>query len=525
MMDQVRELNVGAVILSPGVETFDARLKGEYGYGYYPNVVTSIEFERILSASGPFGGHVQRPSDGKEPKRIAWLQCVGSRDPACGRDYCSAVCCMYAIKETIIAKEHVPGVETTVFFLDIRAFGKDFDKYYEMAKTRHGVRFIRSFISSVKQAPATKDLRITYVGEDGELYEEEFDLVVLSVGLQPGESAQAMARRLGVELNRFGFCQSEAFAPTETTRPGVFVAGAFGEPKDIPETVVEASCAAAHASRLLAPARGTLTRVKEYPPERDVSDEEPRVGVFICHCGINIGAVVDVPQVVEYARTLPGVAYAEHNLYTCSQDTQQRIRERIEEYGLNRVVVASCTPRTHEPLFQDTLREAGLNPYLFEMTNLREQDSWVHRAYPQLATLKAQELVRMAVAKARLLRPLPRLRFELTHSALVIGGGLSGMTAALSIADQGYEVHLVEREPELGGHLRHIHYGLGDEDPQRLLRETIARVDPATSANSRPRCCPLPASRLPWSTAWWWWPRGPRRWSRPRICTARTSGC
>ena len=477
MMDQVRELNVGAVILSPGVETFDARLKGEYGYGYYPNVVTSIEFERILSASGPFGGHVQRPSDGKEPKRIAWLQCVGSRDPACGRDYCSAVCCMYAIKETIIAKEHVPGVETTVFFLDIRAFGKDFDKYYEMAKTRHGVRFIRSFISSVKQAPATKDLRITYVGEDGELYEEEFDLVVLSVGLQPGESAQAMARRLGVELNRFGFCQSEAFAPTETTRPGVFVAGAFGEPKDIPETVVEASCAAAHASRLLAPARGTLTRVKEYPPERDVSDEEPRVGVFICHCGINIGAVVDVPQVVEYARTLPGVAYAEHNLYTCSQDTQQRIRERIEEYGLNRVVVASCTPRTHEPLFQDTLREAGLNPYLFEMTNLREQDSWVHRAYPQLATLKAQELVRMAVAKARLLRPLPRLRFELAHSALVIGGGLSGMTAALSIADQGYEVHLVEREPELGGHLRHIHYGLGDEDPQRLLRETIARVE------------------------------------------------
>ena len=477
MADRILELNVGAVILTPGVETFDARRKGEYGYGYYPNVVTSIEFERILSASGPFGGHVQRPSDGKEPKRIAWLQCVGSRDAACGQDYCSAVCCMYAIKETIIAKEHLPGVETTVFFLDIRAFGKDFDKYYEAAKDQHGVRFIRSFVSSVKQVPGTNNLRVTYVSEDGELHEEEFDLVVLSVGLRPTESAQEMARRLGLRLNRFGFCESEAFVPTETTRPGVFVAGAFGEPKDIPETVVEASCAAAHASRLLAPARGTLTRVKEYPPERDVSDELPRVGVFICHCGINIGAVVDVPRVVEYAQTLPDVAYAECNLYTCSQDTQQRIRERIEEYGLNRVVVASCTPRTHEPLFQDTLREAGLNPYFFEMTNLREQDSWVHRAYPQLATHKAEELVQMAVAKARLLRPLPRLRFELVHSALVIGGGLAGMTAALSIADQGYEVHLVEREPELGGHLRHIHYGLGDEDPQRLLRETIARVE------------------------------------------------
>ena len=477
MADRILELNVGAVILTPGVETFDARRKGEYGYGYYPNVVTSIEFERILSASGPFGGHVQRPSDGKEPKRIAWLQCVGSRDAACGQDYCSAVCCMYAIKETIIAKEHLPGVETTVFFLDIRAFGKDFDKYYEAAKDQHGVRFIRSFVSSVKQVPGTNNLRVTYVSEDGELHEEEFDLVVLSVGLRPTESAQEMARRLGLRLNRFGFCESEAFVPTETTRPGVFVAGAFGEPKDIPETVVEASCAAAHASRLLAPARGTLTRVKEYPPERDVSDELPWVGVFICHCGINIGAVVDVPRVVEYAQTLPDVAYAECNLYTCSQDTQQRIRERIEEYGLNRVVVASCTPRTHEPLFQDTLREAGLNPYFFEMTNLREQDSWVHRAYPQLATHKAEELVQMAVAKARLLRPLPRLRFELVHSALVIGGGLAGMTAALSIADQGYEVHLVEREPELGGHLRHIHYGLGDEDPQRLLRETIARVE------------------------------------------------
>jgi heterodisulfide reductase subunit A len=414
---------------------------------------------------------------------------------------------MYAAKEAIIAREHDANIEPTIFYMDIRSFGKGFERYIERAQEEYGVRYVRSMVSVVKESPGTHNLRLTYVTfenakesgtEDGGgrtkrpvPHEDEFDMVVLAVGLRPSAETVHMAQRLGVALNRFGFAEPALFTPGQTSRPGIFVAGAFAEPKDIPETVIEASCAAAQASALLAPARHTLTRTPKYPPERDVSDEAPRIGAFICHCGINIGAVVDVPSVVEYARTLPDVVYAERNLYTCSQDTQERICEQIKEHKLNRVIVASCTPRTHEPLFQNTLRQAGLNPHLFHMANIREQDSWVHRATPEIATQKARDLVRMAAAKARKLRPIEQGTFDIDHHALVIGGGLAGMNAALSIAEQGYPVYLVERERELGGNLRHIHVALpvsgsrfqvpGSEvkpetDPQELLREAIERV-------------------------------------------------
>ena len=486
--ERVIELNVGAVVLTPGVETMPGDIRPEYGYGRYPNVVTSLQFERMLSASGPFAGVVQRPSDGAHPHKIAWIQCVGSRDGSEALQgkagaYCSSVCCMYATKEAVIAKEHDAWIEPTIFYIDIRSFGKGFEPYIERAKAEHGVRYVRCMVSSVKEAPISHNLRLTYVVPEGENgkhprpVEEEFDLVVLSVGLRPSVATQDMARRLGVELNEFGFAQVGDYAPGQTTRPGVFVAGAFAEPKDIPESVIEASCAAAQASALLAEARGTETRVPEYPPERDVADEAERVGVFICHCGVNIGSVVNVPEVVEFAKTLPGVVYAERNLYTCSQDTQERIAQRIRENGLNRVVVASCTPRTHEPLFQDTLRRAELNPHLFEMANIREQDSWVHRGDPAAATEKAKQLASMAVAKARRLRAISRQSFDVDRRALVIGGGLAGMTAALSIARQGFEVHLLERQAELGGNLRHIHTGPAPEiDPQALLGEILAAV-------------------------------------------------
>jgi heterodisulfide reductase subunit A len=480
------ELQVGAVVLTPGLEAMPGNIRPEYGYGRYPNVVTSVQFERMLSASGPFAGVVQRPSNGAHPRKVAWLQCVGSRDCTGTGErgaYCSSVCCMYTTKEAIIAKEHDPNIEPTIFYIDIRSFGKGFERYIERAQSEHGVRYVRCMVSSVKEVPKTHNLRLQYVTFDGAgdghpvVHEEEFDLVVLSVGLRPSAATREMAERLGVQLNEFGFAEVEPNAPGRTSQPGIFVAGAFAEPKDIPESVIEASCAAAQASALLSEARATLTREPVYPPERDVSDEPERVGVFICHCGINIGAVVNVPEVVEYAKTLPGVAYAEHNLYTCSQDTQARISQRIQEYGLNRVVVASCTPRTHELLFQDTLRQAGLNPQLFEMANIREQDSWVHRSVPQTATEKAKQLAAMAVAKARKLRPITRNTFDVDRRALVIGAGLAGMTAALSIARQGFDVFLVEREAELGGNLRRIRTGVpGGGDPQALLRETIAAV-------------------------------------------------
>ena len=468
-------LHVGSIVLAPGFEEFDPNLKREYGYGLYSNVVSSIEFERILSASGPYGGIVIRPSDGKVPRKIAFIQCVGSRDALLGNNYCSSACCMYAIKEAVIAKEHNPDLQCSIFFMDIRAYGKEFDAYYSRAEKECGIRFVRSRISRVEKAPGSQNLIVRYV-EDGEPKEEEFNLVVLSVGMRPPKYAEELAKTLDIKLNKYNFCSTQTFLPLDSSRPGIYVCGAFSSPKDIPESVAQASGAAARAASLIASERGKLTVAKELPPEIDVSGEEPRIGVFVCHCGINIGGIVDVPEVVEYAKTLPNVAYAEDNLYTCSQDTQKRIREKIKEHNLNRVVVASCTPRTHEPLFRETIREAGLNIYLFEMANIRDQCSWVHMHEHEKATEKAKDLVRSIVAKARLLRPLKKPTINVVPVGLVIGGGLSGMTTALELAKQGFGVHLVEKEKELGGNLRHIHYVLGSENPQERLSSIVKEV-------------------------------------------------
>jgi heterodisulfide reductase subunit A-like polyferredoxin len=478
MAEEIVTFRVGSIILSPGFDEFDANRLAAYGYGRYANVITSIQFERILSASGPFQGNLLRPSDRKAPQKVAWIQCAGSRDMSGdgGNEYCSSVCCMYSIKEAVIAKEHHHEVEPTIFYMDIRAHGKDFDAYYERAKKEYGVRFIRSMISRVAEKPKTKNLSITYIDSEGKVKEDEFDLVVLSVGLTPSQGAKELAQRLNLKLDDYGFCKTDEFSPLQTSRPGVYVCGAFQGPKDIPETVAQASAAVTSASTLLADVRGTLTKKKDYPEEIDVRDQEPRIGVFVCHCGINIGGVVNVPEVREYAKTLDGVAYVEENLYTCSQDTQEKIKKAIQENQLNRVVVASCSPRTHEPMFQETIREMGLNKYLFEMTNIRDQCSWVHMHQPIEATQKAKELLRMTIAKARLLQPLKEPVVEVTKKGLVIGGGLSGMKAALELARQGFDCALIEKEAELGGNLRHIYSTIDGNDPQELLRKTVNEV-------------------------------------------------
>jgi heterodisulfide reductase subunit A len=383
---------------------------------------------------------------------------------------------MYATKEAVIAKEHEHLVNPTIFFMDMRAYGKDFDKYIERAKDEYGVRFIRSRISSVQENPVTHDLKLRYEAEDGTIVDEEFNLVVLSVGFQPSTKVKTLAKTLGVQVDSYGFCQTDEFTPLATSKPGVFVCGMFSSPKDIPETVTEASAAAAQAGSILSAARGTLIQKKEYPKEITVLGQPPRIGVFVCHCGINIGGVVDVPTVMKYAETLPNVVYAERNLYTCSSDTQERIKEKVKEHNLNRVIVASCTPRTHEPLFQETIQEAGLNRYLFEMANIRDQCSWVHMRHPEEATEKSKDLVRMAVAKARLLAPLQRHPLNITRRGLVIGGGIAGMNAALALAAEGFETYIVEREPALGGFVRNIHYTLDGNDAQAYLQTLIHRV-------------------------------------------------
>ncbi len=476
--EQRIELNVGAVVLAPGYEIFDARLKKDLGYGRFPNVLTALEFERILSASGPYSGHVLRPFDRQQPKRIAFLQCVGSRDS--DHDYCSSVCCMYATKEALMAKEHLgEGLQCDIFFMDLRAFSKGFEQYYHRAQEA-GVQYIRCRVPKIEEAPETKNLIIKYLAENDKKLSREYDLVVLSVGMQPPKEVKALAEKFGIALNPHGFCNTSVFKPAETSREAIYVAGPFAEPKDIPETVMQASAAAGQALALLKDARGTLITPKVYPPERDVRGEEPRIGVFVCHCGTNIAGVVNVPSVVEYAKTLPNVVFAENNLYTCSNDTQEAIKARIDEHHLNRVIVASCTPRTHEPLFRNTLREAGLNAYLFEMANIRDQCSWVHMQEPEKATEKSKDLVRMAVAKTRLLEPLTRRSIAVNKSALVVGGGLAGMTAALALAHQGFNVHLVEKQNELGGNLKHIRYLLNGDQPQaelKRLQEEIGRND------------------------------------------------
>jgi len=473
---ETHKLDVGAVVLTPGFEAFNAARRGEFGYGSSPNVLTSIQFERMLSASGPTHGHIRRPADGKAPRRLAFIQCVGSRDHGCDNDYCSSICCMAATKEAILAKEHEPELDVAIFFLDLRAFGKDFDRYCDRAKNQLGVRYIRSFISRVYEMPGTRNLRLVHASRDMKQTEEEFDMVVLSIGLEPSASLQEQAQRLGVVLNRWGFAATDEFRPVATSRPGVFVGGAFQEPKDIPDTVMQASASAARAMALLAKGRGTRVRRKAYPPERDVSDEPARIGVFVCHCGSNIASVVDVERVVQQTRQLPAVVLAETNVYTCADDNQDQMRAKIAEHRLNRVVVASCTPRTHEPIFRDTLREAGLNPYLLEMANIRDQCSWVHSGNPGAATDKAIDLVRMATARAAALVPLQEASAAVNNAALVVGGGIAGMTAALALAEQGFPVHLVEKTDHLGGTVRQIHSTLGGHQVQTLLAEIMDRT-------------------------------------------------
>ncbi len=477
--DEIIELNVGAIVLAPGFQPFDPSGFEAYSYAGNPNIVTSMEFERILSASGPTMGHLVRPSDNKEPKKIAWLQCVGSRDNhQCDHGYCSSVCCMYAIKEAVIAKEHAGNdLDCAIFFMDMRTHGKDFERFYDDARKKHGVRFIRSRVPAIESVEGSDKLVIPYVDENGDTADESFDMVVLSVGLETPPELVELARNLDIDLTEGQFCETDSFHPVTTSKKGIYVCGAFQGPKDIPQSVIESSSAAAEAGALLSQARNTLTREKEVTEERNIFGERPRIGVFVCQCGINISGVVDVPAVRDYAGSLPYVEYITDNLYTCSQDTQETIAQVIKENNLNRIVVAACTPKTHEPLFQETLTAAGLNKYLFEMTNIRNQDSWVHKDNPDMATEKAKDLVRMAVAKVALMESLEEAELDVNQRALVIGGGISGMASAKSLSDQGYQVDLVERSAHLGGMARHLFRTWKGEDIQENLADLIKSVE------------------------------------------------
>jgi heterodisulfide reductase subunit A len=472
-------VNVGAVILASGFSPFDPTAVKHYGYPEIPDLVTGLEFERLLSANGPCMGHLVRPSDKREPKKVAWIQCVGSRNAhRCNNGYCSSVCCMYAIKQALVTAEHLStdNPEMTIFFMDIRSHGKEFERFYERAEDM-GVRFLRTMPHIILAGRNSTGVSMSYLTETGERVDEAFDMAVLSVGLEVPKTAKELSARLQLNQNTYGFIETTSFAPVSSNRAGIYVIGALSGPKDIPQSVTEASAAAAMSAGALAPARGILARKKDYPEERETRGEPPRVGVFVCSCGINIAGVIDVAAVTEYAKTLPNVAYAENNMFSCSTDTQKLISEKIQEHGLNRVVIAACSPRTHEPLFQDTLKESGLNGYLMEMANIRNQDSWVHQNDPESATIKARDLVRMAVARVVLADPLPEISVDVVQSALVVGGGIAGMTAALGVADQGFHTVLLEREDRLGGNALNLGTTWRGESVQRMLGDAIRRVE------------------------------------------------
>ena len=478
------ELGVSAIILSLGYALSDPTEYEELGFGRFPNVIHSMQYERLASRSGPTEGVVMRPSDGKRPERIAWLQCVGSRDQK--HPYCSSICCMYATKEAMLAKQRIEGIHCEIFMMDERAFNKEFNAYYEQAQKKYGVEYTRCRISLVKEDPETRDLILRYPNPDDEIVEGHFDMVVLSVGALPPRGSRDLANMLGIELNPYGFCQTDKFAPLETSKPGIYVCGTFASPKEIAETILDAAGAAGDVMRLLSDEVGGgraygheypfLYEPDAFPPERDVTGEEPRIGVFVCRCYPSIAGVVDTDAVAGFVAGLPNVTHVETIDYACLEEGHEQIRRVIKEHDLNRVVVAACSHRTHESLFQRIVRQAGLNPYLLEMANIREHCAWPHVDDPAGATRAAKELVRLTVARARLAEQVHKQAIEPIRRALVIGGGASGMTAALNIADAGYDVTLVERESGLGGNLQHIYYVAEGDDPQRLLRDLVSRI-------------------------------------------------
>lgn len=470
-----RKLKVGAVIMAPGFGRVPDEALTKYSYGDHPDVVTSLEFERLLNPSGPFTGEVLCLSDRRHPKKIAFIQCVGSRDTGCDNGYCSSVCCMYAIKEAMVAKEHDPDLDITIYYMDMRTQGKDFDAARTRAEEQFGIKFVRSKVAGV--TPWEKQLRLTYSTVDGGHYFEPYDMVVLSVGLDAPKDSVDLAGIAGFDLNQYDFCETGTFTPLASSKSGVLVAGAFQGPKDIPESVTQSSAAAGLASGLLKKQRAKGIVVKSYPDEKELKpDEEARIGVFVCHCGINIAGVVDVPGVDASVDGMENVVYHTQSLYSCSQDAQEVIKQKIKEHNLNRVVVAACSPRTHEPLFQETLKDAGLNRSLFEMVNIRDQCSWVHANEPEAATAKSMDLVRMGIAKARHIQPLPEQSVPVTSKALVVGGGVAGLTAALNIADQGFHCSVIEKTGSLGGNLRRMTHTMRGEKAADLLKQLTDKV-------------------------------------------------
>ncbi|UCE11399.1 MAG: hydrogenase iron-sulfur subunit [Candidatus Thorarchaeota archaeon] len=475
--DETVVIDAGSIIVATGYDLLDPSSIPEYGFGRFPNVVSALEYERMVSASGPTGGVVMRPSEGREPHHIAFIQCVGSRDVShCA--YCSRICCTYATKEAIITKEHTPEVEIDILYNDMRAFGKGFEEFLVRGENEYAINYVKGLPSEIFEDPKTRDLIIRHSDAKGhEVLEDRYDLVVLCPAMVPSKNKE-LYDMLGLKEDEYGFVQAQdSLLYSETGVPGIHMCGAVQGPKDIPDAVAQGSAAAALAALDIATPEVSTSTEALTEADLELMTGEPRIGVFVCSCGTNIAGTVDVGEVTEFASSLPHVVHSENLLYSCSSDAQVVIKDAIQEHSLTRVVVASCTPRTHEPLFRATIEEAGLNKYLFELANIREHCSWIHQSAKDEATLKAMDLVKMAVARSALLEPQEEAVAEIEPTVLVIGAGVAGMSAAEVIAAKGFKVYLVEKDNWLGGFLHELRtVNIGQTSTSEVIKDLESRI-------------------------------------------------
>ncbi len=476
-LDKIVELNVGSVIVATGTDYYGPQEASEYGYGRFQNVVTSFELERILSAGGPTRGELIRITDGKPPKRVAFIQCVGSRNTKREIDYCSRICCMNAIKDSLIVREFFPDAEIIVFYIDIRAFGKEFDEFYSRSLDED-VKYIRSKPSKITEDPKTGDLILSYENtETAKIEEITVDLAVLSSALVPHDDTADLAATLGVETDADGFftMKNSCSRPMESTKEGVYLCGCNTAPKDITDAIAEACGAALKASVSVADSK---LQIEEEVIEEINVEGEPRVGVFVCHCGLNIAGLLDCDELARYAEKLDNVVYSTDLLFACSEANQRDIQDAIKEHNLTRVVVAACTPKTHEPVFRENSKKAGLNPYLLEMVNIRDHCSWVHTQEPEAAMVKAKDLIRMGVARSRHLKPLQPREMEVGQDVLVVGGGIAGIQTAIDLSTRGFKVTLIEKALQLGGRVRELATTYPSGKPgQALIDELLKELN------------------------------------------------
>jgi heterodisulfide reductase subunit A len=477
-------MEVGAIVLAGGSAYFDpSRGKDPFSYGHCPDVVTSLEFERILGSGGPFQGRLIRPSDGKPIEKIVWIQCVGSRDLQTGKGFCSNICCMFAIKEALVAKERAKlqgkDVETVIYYMDMRTFGKTFQRYRDRAENEFGVRFERARIHSVLED--NDRLHLRYVDIAGQIREESSDLVVLSVGQRPAPGAQHLAEMLQLDTNQWGFAGAKPFSMTETAHQGVVLGGSFSGLRDISDTVILSSAAALGTSRILHEhGQDLMVERPETTSYTDVARELPRTLIVICTCQEAVNKMCDVRTLIKALPRDPAVSGVEFISQTCTQTGWDKIVALVKTHHPNRLLLGACLPYIYARKLKQLGQQTGLDPALINVVDIRTIliQSCTHPPKPAEKSVEASMLntLKAGLAQLKYVNPIHGHGVSVFQRALIVGGGIAGLTSALAIADHGFQVDLVETKDVLGGNLAWIGHTIEGHATGPFLEDTMARV-------------------------------------------------